>query len=96
MGVSEASIAEHMARHGAAEAAKAIEVWECHLPALSVYQRCQHTVVAGAAGAVFLGMSVLEIEAACRAAGVPFDADLIDDVQTIAKGAAKVLNQRKK
>jgi hypothetical protein len=45
--------------------------------------------------ATFVGIAASEIESACRALRIEFDADVLDDVQEIAKGAAGVLNKRK-
>lgn len=96
MGFDNEAIASHLQRNGYTDGRGVFELWECHAPALDVYQRCQFNVIGGGmVGAVFLGVSALEIESACRATGTPYTAELVDDVQAIAKGAASVLNERK-
>lgn len=96
MGFDDEALAAHLQRNGYTDERGVFDLWECHAPALDVYQRCQFNVIGGGmGGAAFLGISALEIESACRATGTPYTAELVDDVQAIAKGAASVLNERK-
>lgn len=84
LGVVEEDIDHHLEELAARNAGEEIEVLAENWWAVQVYHRCQPLIVAGAAGAMFLGVSAQEIEAACRVLGVRARRTLSDKVQFLA------------
>lgn len=66
-----------------------MEVWSCNLTAVETWERCQPSIVGGM-GAIWQGVSALEVEAACRLGRVPKRerTDVVDDVQFMARVVA--------
>jgi hypothetical protein len=71
-----------------------VEVLQENWNAVNVFLRCQRNVVAGAGGALYLSVPALEVQAACSAMQVPFDFQLLDDVQFLARELSAIQNQR--
>lgn len=72
------------------------EVLECNWWGVQAYIRCQHTMLAGMGGAVMLGVSALEVRAACEMLRVPRREwpEALDVCQALAGMVAKIENER--
>jgi hypothetical protein len=80
----EEDIDRHLEELAARNEGEEIEVLAENWAAVQVYHRCQPLIVAGAGGAMFLGVSAQEIESACRLLGVRARRSLSDKVQFLA------------
>ena len=102
------AIAEQLRHLGAPESIQAqwssapeedtLEVLECNLPALEVYQLCRWNIVAGMGGAHYDGISAQEIRSALiikRMSHRHWE-DVLWRVQYLAKVAQPLLNARSK
>ena len=71
-----------------------IIVLEPNWTAFEVWRRCRPVMVATMTAIVMAGIEAVEIEAVCRAVGVPFDADVLDKVHRAASIADRIRNDR--
>jgi hypothetical protein len=82
LSVTEGDIDEEMERRRArAEQDAEVEVLAENWRALLVYQRCKPEIVAGAGGAMYLGISAVEIAAVCAPMRYRVTLNLVDRVQ---------------
>ena len=80
----------------AAAGNRVVEVWEIHMRALEVYQRCMQSVAAGGMAVVWLGISAQEVRAALAVSGTPRAAwaEVADDVQAMGLASAEWRNRQ--
>lgn len=75
-----------------------IEVWECNLPTVRIFQACTLSWVAGMGGAVCMGLPMSEIAPALDAFGVEREArpEIAAGLVLMGRVAARTINANSK
>lgn len=71
-----------------------ISVLEPNWNAFEVWRRCRPVMVSTMTDVLTSGIEATEIEAVCRAVGVPFDTDLLDKVHHASAVADRLRNTK--